>query len=92
MALRTSISILLLENRVPVTASSLPYTLLPGLLLFVLACLARLPNTYFFRLLLFPIFLVVCLHVAFGYVVDAGPELHLANLSASRIHSSLAVH
>jgi hypothetical protein len=81
MAVQTAMSMLRLENRIPVTASSLPYTLLPGVLLYTLACLSRTPNTYFLRLFLFPIFLLICLHVALGYIVVGGP--YLANLSVS---------
>lgn len=67
-----------LDDRVPITPSTFPYTIsfLPPVLF--MAYLARRPETYLMRLLLLPTVITITLYSCFGYVWT-GPGMHVYN-------------
>ncbi|KAI0034851.1 hypothetical protein K488DRAFT_76983 [Vararia minispora EC-137] len=80
-----------LDQRVPLTSSTIVYTLIPAPLLLILACLARTPETHALRLALLPIVLLSLFHAAYGYVW-LEEDMHMSNtafLSLAMVAKSL---
>jgi len=72
------------DKRIIMTEGSVPTTLIPGALIFVLACLARTPGTHALRLALLPVVCLASIHVAYGYVWQE-EEMHLSNTCTLRL-------
>lgn len=74
------------QHRIPLSWNVAPYVLAHYVPFVLLAYLARRPNTYFTRLLLFPIIVYTILSAAFGYQWTI-PSLNVYNWGqcASRV-------
>lgn len=56
------------QNRQPISWRALPYFLFPLLGLFVMAALARRPNTWFIRMTLLPVVILSSIWASFNFM------------------------